>query len=72
MTYLSATEVEDNNEVIENLSNSAFDESRLGDLMILNPNFCNCSQGLEHQVRWFQYLIDGFFLALKKLHFNTY
>lgn len=39
--FVSAAEVEDNNEVIENLSNLAFDKSSGGDLMSLNPKFCN-------------------------------
>lgn len=38
---VSAEEVEDNNEVIENLSNLAFDKSSGGDLTSLNPNACN-------------------------------
>lgn len=49
--FVSAAEVKDNNEVIENLSNLAFDKSSGGDLMSLNPNVCNFAQGLEHSVR---------------------
>lgn len=52
MTYcVSAAEVEDNNEVIENLSNLAFDESSGGDLMSLNPKTIHCAQAMESSVR---------------------
>lgn len=49
--FLSAAEVEDNNEVIENLSNLASDKSSGGDLMSLNPKVCNYAWGLENSVR---------------------
>ena len=47
---VSAAEVEDNNEVIENLSNLAFDKISGGDLLRLNPKVCFCARGLENSV----------------------
>lgn len=44
---LSAADLEDIREVIENLSNLAFDYSILGDLMSPNPNVCNHSRALR-------------------------
>lgn len=43
--FVSAVEVKDNNEVIENLSNLAFDRSGGGDLTSLNPKVFNYAQG---------------------------
>lgn len=49
--FVSAAEVEDNNEALEHLSNLAFDKSSGGDLISLNPKFCNRARGLERSVR---------------------
>lgn len=43
---LSAADLEDVCEVIENMSNLAFTSSIVGDLMSPNPNICNHSRGL--------------------------
>ena len=53
--FVSAAEVEDNNEVIEHLSNLAFDKSSGGDLMSFNPKVCGRAQDQEHSARWVQY-----------------
>lgn len=50
-SFVSAAVVVDNNEVIESLSNLAFDKSSGGDLMSLDPKVCKHAQGLEHSVR---------------------
>lgn len=50
--FVSAAEVEDNNEVIENLSNLACDKSSGGDLM--DPKVCCYARGLGNSVGWAQ------------------
>lgn len=58
--FVSATGVPDNNEVIEHLSNLAYEKSGGGGLINLNPKVCNYAQRLEQSVRCAQYQIGVF------------
>lgn len=65
--FVSTAEVEDNNEVIENLSNLACDKRNGDDLMKLNPKIQTYAQNLQHIIRWALYKIGVPILMLAQL-----